>query len=226
MPSSTVTTLQPILKQVYEKLAQETLYDAKPLYALMPKDTKFVGETSRSRCATRRNPEVARPFKRARQPGTVWIQAVRPHSSQGLRDRFAGDRTGARGQGRQHGNRHRRDGIDHSRPAQHRASLALPQPLRRRRRFRAQVASGMASSTITLSNPKDIVWFEVGMKLDGSAANGLSGAATAGGAAAKIVSIDRDAGTLTNDGSANWNAATGINGLSANWYLFRRATSA
>ncbi len=87
---------------------------------------------------------------------------------------------------------------------------------------RAQVASGMASSTITLSNADDIVFFEAGMYLDGSAADGTSGAATTGGTNSKIVSIDRSAGTLTNSGAANWNAATGINGLLANWYLFRQ----
>ena len=86
---------------------------------------------------------------------------------------------------------------------------------------RAQVASGMASNTITLANTDDIVFFEKGMMLDGSAADGTSGAATVGGTNARIVAIDRSAGTLTNSG-ANWNAATGINGLLANWYLFRQ----
>lgn len=223
MPSSTVTTLQPILKQVYEKLAQETLYDAKPLYALMPKDTKFVGENIQiplryspepggsatfSSALANRGPSGYKRFALTRRKDyaigsleTELVRAAKGGNTAAVIDAMESTIRGLRNT----------------------ALRSLCRSLYGAGGgFRAQVTSGMASSTITLLNPKDIVWFEVGMKLDGSANDGLSGAATAGGAAAKIVSINRDSGTLTNDGSANWNAATGINGLSANWYLFRQ----
>lgn len=86
---------------------------------------------------------------------------------------------------------------------------------------RAQVLSGVGTSTITLKNPKDIVWFEVGMQLDGSSTDGTSGSVTVGGASSVITAINRDLGQLTNNGAANWNAAAGINSLAADWYLFR-----
>lgn len=87
---------------------------------------------------------------------------------------------------------------------------------------RGTVGSGHGSSTIVLANPKDIVFFEPGMVLDGSTDDGTTGSVIVGGAAAKIVSVDRDAGSFTNDGSANWNAGTGINGLAATDDLFRQ----
>lgn len=223
MPSSTVQNLAPILKEVYENLKQEQLYDAKPLFAMMPKDTQFVGEN------------VQIPLRYSPEPGgsATFARALANRGPSGYR-RFSVTR--------------RKDYaissletelVRAAKSADKGAIVsAMESSLRGLRNtalrsicrslygagggFRAQVASGMASNTITLANPKDIVWFEAGMALDGSANDGLSGAATAGGAAAKIVSINRDNGTLTNDGSANWNAPTGINGLSANWFLFRQ----
>lgn len=223
MPSSTVTTLQPILKEVYDRLAKETLYDAKPLYALMAKDTKFVGENAQvplryspepggsatfSSALANRGPSGYKRFAVTRRKdyaiGSLETELVRAAK---------GGNTGAV-----------IDAMESTiRGLRNTALRSLCRSLYGAGGgWRAQVTSGMASDTIQLLNPKDVVWFEVGMKLDGSAADGLSGAATAGGAAAKIASINRDAGTLTNDGSANWNAATGINGLLANWYLFRQ----
>ena len=223
MPSSTVTTLQPILKEVYDRLAKETLYDAKPLYALMAKDTKFVGENAQvplryspepggsatfSSALANRGPSGYKRFAVTRRKdyaiGSLETELVRAAK---------GGNTGAV-----------IDAMESTiRGLRNTALRSLCRSLYGAGGgWRAQVTSGMASNTIQLLNPKDVVWFEVGMKLDGSANDGLSGAATAGGAAAKIASINRDAGTLTNDGSANWNAATGINGLLANWYLFRQ----
>lgn len=83
-----------------------------------------------------------------------------------------------------------------------------------------RISSGEGTNTIVLATPDDIVNFDVGMRLDGSTADGTSGAVIAGGTANRIVAIDRDAGSITNTG-ANWNAATGINGIAATNYLFR-----
>jgi len=87
-----------------------------------------------------------------------------------------------------------------------------------------RVASGQGSSTITLTNPDDIVNFEVGMQLDGATTDGTSGAVISSGtgALARIVSVNRSLGTITNSGAGNWNAATGINGLAATDYLFQQ----
>lgn len=82
-------------------------------------------------------------------------------------------------------------------------------------------AAGAAATTLTLATPRDVVNFYVGMLLDGGTTDGMSGSVIAGGAAAKITAIDRDTSTITSNG-ANWNAATGINGLAATNYLFAR----
>lgn len=80
-----------------------------------------------------------------------------------------------------------------------------------------QVASGIATATITLSNLEDIVFFEVGQEIAASTADGTSGALRTG--TATITAIDRDAGTLTSD--AAWNAQiTGGGAIAANDYLF------
>jgi hypothetical protein len=220
--SSTVTNLQPILKKIYERLDKDQLYSNKPFFTMLKKDKNFVGETL----------EV--PIRHSPEPGgsATFASALNNRGPSGFR-RFAVTR--------------RKDyaiGSIETELVRAAASnsgsviSAIEAVIRGLRNTaeratckglfgngggaRAQVASGMASNTITLVNPKDIVWFEVGMVLDGSVNDGTSGSATTGGAAAKIVSIDRDAGTLTNDGSANWNAASGINALAANWYLFRQ----
>jgi len=81
------------------------------------------------------------------------------------------------------------------------------------------VGSGAATNTITLTSPDDIVNFEVGMTLDGSATPGFGGVPIQGGTTAVITAVDRIAGTIT--AAAAWNAGTGIAGLVNGWYLFQ-----
>ena len=78
---------------------------------------------------------------------------------------------------------------------------------------RGRIASGQATDTITLSNPEDVVNFEVGMTLQLSTANG-GGSVKSG--TVVLVGVDRSAGTLT--ASAAW--TTGIATAAANDYIF------
>jgi hypothetical protein len=77
-----------------------------------------------------------------------------------------------------------------------------------------QIASGSASTTITLTNPADVVWFEVGDVIEASDDDGTTGSLHAG--SNEITAVDRDAGTLT--AAVQWDTA--ITGLGANDYLF------
>lgn len=79
-----------------------------------------------------------------------------------------------------------------------------------------QVSSGstVASTSITLANPSDVVWFEVGQEIAGDTTDGTSGTVHSG--SATLTAVDRATGALTSD--ANW--STGISGLAASDYLF------
>ena len=220
--SSTTSNVAEILKDVYEQLRNEQLYTRKPFWDMLRKKKTFVGATH----------EV--PLRYSPEPGgsATFSSALANRGPSGFR-RFAVTRK------KDYATASIETELVRAAKDNSGAVVSAVEAVVRGMKntaersickgifgngggARAQVTSGMASNTITLLNPKDIVWFEAGMVLDGSAADGTSGAATAGGAAAKIVSINRDTGTLTNDASANWDAATGINSLLANWYLFRQ----
>lgn len=81
---------------------------------------------------------------------------------------------------------------------------------------RGQIASGSASEVLTLTNPEEIVNFEVGMVIESSATDGTSGSAD--GEGITITAIDRDAGTLTKAAGTDWNAG---GNFAASDYLFR-----
>ena len=222
MASSSVSNISEILKTIYTPGDQKTLYENAPLLGLIKKDTGFKGKdravTLRyspepggsalfASAQANKNPSKYKQFVVTRRTDyvlssltTELYRAAKGGGSDAIVDALTSIVAGMKNTAKR--------------------SL-VTSAYRNGGGARAQVASGMASNTITLVNTDDIVNFEVGMKLDGSAADGTSGAVTSGGAASEIVGIDRDAGTLTNTG-ANWNAATGINGLLANWYLFRQ----
>jgi hypothetical protein len=71
-----------------------------------------------------------------------------------------------------------------------------------------------SSSTTTLSNKSDIWFFEVGMKVAASTADGTSGSLRDSGNVLTITVIDEDAGTFTYTGS--------ISGYADNDYLFQQ----
>lgn len=83
-------------------------------------------------------------------------------------------------------------------------------------------AAGAAALTITLANPNDIVNFEVGGTLVGSAV-GLGDGGPLLPGSAQITGIDRSAGTLTTTG-ANWDAQ--IVGLAAGDFLYYQGDAA
>lgn len=77
---------------------------------------------------------------------------------------------------------------------------------------RARVAS-IATNVLTLTEPNDIVFFEVDMTVQFSAADGTSGSVRAG--TTTITAVDRDNGKIT------LASAAAITGLAANDYVFR-----
>lgn len=78
---------------------------------------------------------------------------------------------------------------------------------------RGRIASGEGTPTITLTNPEDVVNFEVGMTIVTSTADG-GGTVKAG--TAQLTGVNRSSGTLTISG--NWSAS--IATVAANDYLF------
>lgn len=71
-----------------------------------------------------------------------------------------------------------------------------------------QIASGGGTATLTLSNPEDVVNFEVGDPVQHATTDGTSGSVGAG-AQQTITAIDRDAGTLTFAGAVPASFANG-----------------
>lgn len=223
MTASTISNLQEILKDLWLKAPKDVLYKNKPLMGLMPKDSTFLGRSRHMVLRYSAEPGGSATFATAKAnkgPSSYKefeITRARDYalgslSTELYRAAKGGD-TGAVVDAM--------DSIMKGLQNTQSRSLCLAQ-YRNGGGARGQISSaGAAATTFTLADPNDSVNFEVGMKLEGSAADGTSGAVTAGGAAAKIVSINRDTGVLTNDASANWNAPTGINSAAASWYLFR-----
>ncbi len=85
---------------------------------------------------------------------------------------------------------------------------------------RGKISSGsnVATATITLDEPSDIVLWETQMCVQGSAADGTSGAILAGGNAPQILALDRDLGTLTTVEAA-WNTTVAF--VAGTSFLFR-----
>lgn len=82
-------------------------------------------------------------------------------------------------------------------------------------RGRISADSNPATPTITLANITDIVNFEVGMVLNTSTTDGTTGAKKTG--TVTVAAVDRDAGTITATG--NWTA--GIATAATNDYIFQ-----
>lgn len=79
-------------------------------------------------------------------------------------------------------------------------------------------ASGPVTTTVTLLEPEDIVFFEAGMNIQASAADGTSGTLLDGGATGNILSVNRETGAIVS--GSNWTAASQIPSLAASSYLF------
>lgn len=85
-------------------------------------------------------------------------------------------------------------------------------------RGRISAGSNVATNTVTLAEPNNIVFFEPQMYVQASAADGTSGALRNGGAHELIAAVDRDLGTIRSTSGA-WN--TTIAAIAALDYLFR-----
>lgn len=223
MASATISTIDTILKDTYDpSQLKELWYKNAPLLGMVKKKNKFVGDEKRivlryaahaggsatfSRALANKSPNKYSRFALTRASdymlGSITSEAIRAAKGNegALADAVEAEMAGM--------------------TQNHKVSLcgAL---YRNGGGAIGQISSaGAAATTITLANPDDIVNFDVGMQLDGSAADGTSGAATTGGVASVVSAINRDTGVLTSTGGANWNDATAINSMAASWYLFR-----
>lgn len=85
-------------------------------------------------------------------------------------------------------------------------------------RGQISATSNVATNSVTLAEPSDVVHFEINMYLQGGVTDGTSGALRSGGAKEAIAAVNRDTGALRST-SAAWN--TTIGALAAGDYLFR-----
>jgi hypothetical protein len=223
MASATITTIDSILKDTYHPDQLKALwYDRAPLLGMVKKKNNFVGDEKRTvlryaaaaggsatfaRALANKTPNKYSRFALTRASdymlGSITSEAIRAAKGKdgALADAVEAEMAGM--------------------TQNHKVSLAGAL-YRNGGGAIGQISSaGAAATTITLANPDDVVNFDVGMQLDGSAADGTSGAATTGGVASVISAINRDTGVLTSTGGANWSHATGIDSAAASWYLFR-----
>jgi hypothetical protein len=221
MAASTVSNVAEILNRLVEPGDQKTLYEKAPLMGMMPKDTGFKGRSILmplryspepggsavyARARANKNPSKYKEFEVTRRKDyalgsltTELYRAAKGGGEAAIVDALTSVINGLKNTAKR--------------------SLVVSL-YRNGGGARGRVASGQGSSTITLLTPDDIVNFEVGMQLDGATTDGTSGSVITGGASSVIVSIDRDAGTITNS-AVNWNNAAAIDGIAANNYLFR-----
>lgn len=78
------------------------------------------------------------------------------------------------------------------------------------------VVGAESTTTLTLADTEDIVFFEIGMELGVASTDGTSGSLRDSGDTIEVTAIDEDAGTLT--AGANWDT---ISGLVAGDYIFQ-----
>lgn len=222
MAASTVSNVSEILKTIYDPGNQKTLYEAAPLLGLIPKDTDFKGKDRAVTLRYTPEPGGSALFARAqanRNPSRYKQFVVTRKSDYGVSSLSTELYRAAKGGGEA-------AIVD----ALQSILAGLKNTSKRSMCLsiygngggaRGRILSGEGTSTITLTNADDIVFFEVGMQLDGATTDGTSGSVIVGSTNSVIEAIDRDAGTITNSGSANWNAASGINGIAATNWLFR-----
>jgi hypothetical protein len=83
---------------------------------------------------------------------------------------------------------------------------------------RAQVhpTTAISTTSLTLANPEDSIFFEVGMRIQAASTDGTSGSLRDSGDYITLVAVNEDTGVLTGD--ANW---SNIASIAANDYLFQ-----
>lgn len=83
-------------------------------------------------------------------------------------------------------------------------------------RGRVHATIAISTTVLTLENPEDTIFFEVGMRVQAASTDGTSGSLRDSGDYVTLVAVDEDAGTLTAD--ANW---SNIASIAASDYLFQ-----
>lgn len=83
-------------------------------------------------------------------------------------------------------------------------------------RGRVHPTTAISTTSLTLANPSDAVFFAAGMRIQASDTDGTTGSLRASGAFVTLVSVDLNTGVLVADG--NWSTITGITN---NDYLFQ-----
>jgi len=211
------TALSAVLKVQYtEKTVRDLTYPQNPLYAMMQKDTKMVGDytalalkigTPQGRGANfavaqgNITPSVYKKFQLTRVSGYAFAEITGEAIDSSDTDAGALVK-GLTGE------------IDGALQTDARAISIQMFGNGGGARGRISAGSSVASTTITLSNPADVTNFEDLMYVNLGSTDGTSGSKRTG--VIQIVALDRDAGTLT--ASAAWNTITGA---AAGDYIFQ-----
>jgi hypothetical protein len=210
-----LTDIAPVLEELYFKdnTLEDLMMRENPLLAMLPKSEQGGGEyrvvpmryvLAQGRSATFANAQTYSLGSQRKQFQLTWVSNYQVAGIDGnVIDDAAGNKTLV---------------IDHIKSETDAALANMTDDIasnvfRNHGGARGQVAS-ISTVTVTLSNPEDVVNFEVGMEVQGDTTDGTSGSVHSG--SATITAIDRDAGTLTTD--SNWTSQ--ISSLAANDYLF------
>lgn len=205
----------PILKEIYPngKVPRELFYKRAPLLAMLPKDTDAYGEhvkvpllyghpQGRSATFADARANVSGSNYAAFEMDTVDDYAVAVITGRaidkGKKDKgsfirtFRGELMGSQKQ----------------------LKRSLVHALYRNGGGAIARVSSISTTTLTVTDPADMVFVEVGMELQLSATDGTSGSVRSG--SATVTAVDRQAGTIETD--SNW--TTQISGATANDYVF------
>lgn len=210
-----LTAITPVLKELYPEGAPESLvYKQKPLLAMLPKFKEAYGESYKvpliygnpqGRSATF---ATAQTNQTAGKYGAFDVTVTSDYATAQITGEVL-DKTKKDKGAFVNALKSETDG------AIHQLSRSLVHALYRNGGGAiGQVASGQATTTITLTNPEDIVNFEIGQVLKGDTTDGTSGTVNAG--TVTVTAVNRSSGTVTT--SAAWD--TGITGGAANDYIF------
>jgi hypothetical protein len=213
--TATVATIQSALKTYYpQSKIEETLLKKNPLYALLDKNTEWVGNPMHIALTIAPTAGGSFTFATAQSNKTGathvhWeVTWVRDYSLFGLTTEAV------------RASRNDKGALMRAIKAEGDGAMNTLQRSMAIMQYgngggaRGRIASGADSTTLVLTDRRDIVKFEIGMQIVSSADDGTTGAASAN--AGTISAINYDTGGLTVAGGGNWHAD-----FDTNDYLFR-----